>query len=297
MLKQSMLVSGAVLGALTLGNQVVNADTVGVDDGTTVTQPSKPDDSSTPTTPTTPTQPSQPSQPSQPTTGGSDVDDGTHVDNGGNGSSTDNGGNSSSTDNGGNSSSTDNGGNGSSTDNGGNGSSTDNGGNGSSTDNGGNGSSTDNGGNGSSTDNGGNGGGSLAPDGNKLPTNGANDKPVTLTPATPDVNEQGQLNQVAPVQIKASSQGNAPVVPTQVATVPSVARAVQNYNAELDKNNNDGTKDTVQEAKKKVEQAVKEALPKTGVEEKSSSNMGLLATVVSALVGGLGFVFKKKFIK
>ncbi|WP_141563000.1 serine-rich aggregation substance UasX, partial [Leuconostoc citreum] len=131
-------------------------------------------------------------------------------------------------------------------------------------------------------------------DDNKLPDNGKAPTPVPLTPTTPDVNDKGQLNQVTPVQVQQPSQGQAPVVPEHVASVPSVARAVQEYNAQLSQNDNDATKAPVADAKKKVDEAVKKALPKTGVEKKQS-NVGVLGVVLTALGSGLGFVFKKKF--
>ncbi|MGR8823264.1 serine-rich aggregation substance UasX [Leuconostoc citreum] len=298
MLKQTLLVSGAVLGALTFGSQAVSADTVDVNDGTNTgtSQPStQPSDTGSTTLP--PAQSGSNSDTNSGTGGSSShtdnssVDDGTHVDNGGSSSSGSNdkgnGSNSSSTDdkgNSSNSSSTDDKGNGS------NSSNTDDKGNGS------NSSSTDdkaNGSNSSSTDDKGNGSNSSNTDENKLPNNGKAPDVVPLTPTTPDVNDKGQLNQVAPVPVAQPDQGQAPVVPEQVATVPSVARAVQEYNAQLSQNDNDATKAPVSEAKKKVDEAVQKALPKTGVEKKQSS-IGLVGVALTALVSGLAFVFKKK---
>ncbi|MGR8827582.1 serine-rich aggregation substance UasX [Leuconostoc citreum] len=308
MLKQTLLVSGAVLGALALGNQVVSADTVAVDDGTS-TGVSKPTEQPADTGSTT-----LPSGGSSTNTDGgstagshtdtSGVNDGTNVDNGGSSSSnTDdkgNGSSSSNTDDKGNSSSssnTDDKGNSSSS------SSTDDKGNGLSSsstddkDNGSSSSNTDDKGSGSSssnTDDKGNGSSSSNTDDNKLPNNGKATEQVPLTPTTPDVNDKGQLNQVAPVQVQQPSQGQSPVVPEQVASVPSVARAVQEYNAQLTQNDNDATKAPVVEAKKKVDEAVKKALPKTGVEKKQSS-AGVLGVMLTALGSGLAFLFKKKF--
>lgn len=118
----------------------------------------------------------------------------------------------------------------------------------------------------------------------KLPDKGVAPAPVPLTPSTPDVNVQGQLNQVTPVPVQTPTQGQsvAPVVPQEVASVPSVARSVQHYNETLSKNDNDGTKAPVVEAKKAVDEAVKKALPKTGVQV-SQSSVGIL----SLLLGGL----------
>ncbi|MGR8831144.1 serine-rich aggregation substance UasX [Leuconostoc citreum] len=271
MLKQSLLVSGAILGALALGNQAVNADTVNVDDGTS-TGVSKPAQQPADTGSTT-----LPSSSSSSTTGTdlnasqntgtSGVNDGTSVNNGGS--------NSSNTDDKGNGSSSSN------TDDKGNGSSSSN------TDDKGNGSSSSN------TDDKGNGSSSSNTDDNKLPNNGKATEQVPLTPSTPDVNDKGQLNQVAPVQVQQPSQGQAPVVPEQVASVPSVARAVQEYNAQLTQNDNDATKAPVVEAKKKVDEAVKKALPKTGVEKKQSS-VGIVALLLGGLSVVAGLIFKKK---
>lgn len=126
-----------------------------------------------------------------------------------------------------------------------------------------------------------------------LPTNGKVPETVPLTATTPDVNENGQLNQVTPVAVQQPVQGQAPVVPEQVATVPSVARAVQAYNETLATNNNDATQTPVVDAKKKVEEAVQKALPKTGVREQKSG-VGVIGALLAALASGLAFVFKKK---
>lgn len=107
------------------------------------------------------------------------------------------------------------------------------------------------------------------------------------------MNDKGQLNQVAPVEVAQPNQGQAPVVPAQVATVPSVARAVQSYNATLSNNNSDATQAPVVEAKKQVDEAVQQALPKTGVREQRSS-VGIVGVALTALASGLAFVFKKK---
>ncbi|MGR8861874.1 serine-rich aggregation substance UasX [Leuconostoc citreum] len=302
MLKQTLLVSGAVLGALTFGSQVVHADTVDVNDGTSTgtSQPStQPSDTGSTTLPPANTGTGSNTGNSGSGTSQSGVDDGTTIDNGSSSSSTDNGSNSSSTDdkgNGSNSSNTDdkgNGSNSSSTDdkgNGSNSSSTDDKGNGS------NSSSTDdkgNGSNSSSTDDKGNGSNSSNTDDDKLPNNGKAPDVVPLTPTTSDVNDKGQLNQVAPVPVAQPNQGQAPVVPEQVATVPSVARAVEAYNATLSSNNSDATQAPVIEAKKKVDDAVLKALPKTGVRQKQSS-VSVLGITLTALASGLAFVFKKK---
>ena len=278
MLKKTILVSGAVLGALTFGSQAVHADTVDVNDGTSTgtSQPStQPSDTGSTTLPPANTGTGSNTGNSGSGTNQSGVDDGTTIDNGSSSSSTDNGSNSSSTDdkgNGSNSSSTDDKGNGS---------------NSSSTDDKGNGSNS------SSTDDKGNGSNSSNTDDDKLPNNGKAPDVVPLTPTTPDVNDKGQLNQVAPVPVAQPNQGQAPVVPEQVATVPSVARAVEAYNATLSSNNSDATQAPVIEAKKKVDDAVLKALPKTGVRQKQSS-VSVLGIALTALASGLAFVFKKK---
>lgn len=119
----------------------------------------------------------------------------------------------------------------------------------------------------------------------QLPTNGLAPVAVPLTAETPDVNEQGQLNQVAPVQVASSDQFEAPVVPNQVATVPSVARAVQQYNDAV----NTGDQEKVEKAKQDVNKAVEKALPKTGVSK--STSVGLLGAfgALSALLVGIDY--------
>ncbi len=206
----------------------------------------------------------------------STVDDGTTIDNGGSsnndGTTVDNGGSSSSSDNGGSSSSSDNGGSSSSSDNGSSSSSSDN--NGSSSNGGGTDSSTT-GGNGSSSDN----------------------NTVPLTPTTPDTNNQGEVNHVKPVEVKPDNSGNVVDVPTQVASVPSVARAVEAYNQALTANDKDATKAPVVEAKQKLDDAVAKALPLTHATEKSSmGGNGILALAMSGLVALGGLIYKRKHL-
>lgn len=186
----------------------------------------------------------------------STVDDGTTVDNGG--TSNNNG---TTVDNGGSSSSSDNGGSRSSSDNG-DSSSSDN--NGSSSNGGGTDSSTT-GGNGSSSDN----------------------NTVPLTSTTPDTNNQGEVTP--------DNSGNLVDVPTQVASVPSVARAVEAYNQALTANDKDATKAPVVEAKQKLDDAVAKALPKTHATKKSSmGGSGILALAMSGLVVLGGLIYKRK---
>ncbi|MBZ5950033.1 serine-rich aggregation substance UasX, partial [Leuconostoc gasicomitatum] len=194
--------------------------------------------------------------------GTSSTDDGTTVDNGG-GSSSDNGGSSLSSDNGGSSSSSDNGGSSSSSDN-----------NGSSSNGGGTESSTA-GGNGSSSDN----------------------NIVPLTPTTPDTNNQGEVNHVKPIEVTPDNSGNVVDVPTQVASVPSIARAVEAYNQALTANDKDATKAPVVEAKQKLDDAVAKALPLTHATEKSSmGGNGILALAMSGLVAFGGLIYKRKHL-
>lgn len=184
----------------------------------------------------------------------------------------DNGGSSSSSDNGSSSSSTDNGG--SSSDNGGSSSSSDNGGSSSSSDQGG--ASSNNGG----TDNSNAGGSSSSNDNNTVP----------LTPTTPDKNDQGEINHVKPVEVTPDSSGNVVSVPTQVASVPSVAGAVESYNQALTANDKDANNDKVVDAKQKLDDAVAKALPETHATQAKSS-IGILSAVsgVLAMTGALIF--------
>ena len=255
------------------------------------------------------------------------VDDGTPVDNGGtsnnDGTTVDNGGSSLSSDNGGSGSSSDNNGGGSSSDNGGSGSSSDNNGSGSSStddgttvDNGGSSSSSDNGGSSSSSDNGGssssdNGGSSSSSDNNGSSSNGggtdssttggngssSDNNTVPLTPTTPDTNNQGEVNHVKPVEVTPDNSGNVVDVPKQVASLPSVARAVEAYNQALTDNDKDATKAPVVEAKQKLDDAVAKVLPLTHATEKSSmGGKGILALAMSGLVALGGLIYKGKRI-
>lgn len=175
-------------------------------------------------------------------------------------------------DNGGTSSSSDNGG--SSSGNVGSSSSSDNGGSNSSSDQGG--SSSNNGG----TDNSNAGGTSSSSDKNTVP----------LTPTTPDKNDNGETNHVKPVEVTPDSSGNVFSVPTQVASVPNVDRAVEAYNQALTANDKDASNDKVVEAKQKLDDAVAKALPETHATQAKSS-IGILSAVsgVLAMTGALIF--------
>ncbi|MBZ1528109.1 serine-rich aggregation substance UasX [Leuconostoc mesenteroides] len=267
--------------------------------------------------------------------GSTSNNDGTTVDNGGSSSSSDNGGSGSSSDNngGGSGSSSDNngGGSGSSSDNNGSGSSStddgttvDNGGSSSSSGNGGSNSSSDNGSS-SSSDNGGsnsssdnssssssdNGGSSSSSDNNGSSSNGggtdisttggngssSDNNTVPFTPTTPDTNNQGEVNHVKPVEVTPDNSGNVVDVPTQVASVPSVARAVEAYNQALTANDKDATKAPVVEAKQKLDDVVAKALPLTHATEKSSmGGNGILALAMSGLVALGGLIYKRKHL-
>lgn len=316
-MQKQLLIAGSVLGALALGHQAVSADTVPTATDTSTAQSVQA---------TTKALPQVKSVVLSANTdvvsdANSTVDDGTTVDNGGtsnnDGTTVDNGGSSSSSDNGG-SSSSDNSGS-SSSDNGGS-SSSDNGSGSSSTDdgttvdNGGSSSSSDNGGSSSSSDNGGssssdNGGSSSSSDNNGSSSNGggtdssttggngssSDNNTVPLAPTTPDTNNQGEVNHVKPVEVTPDNSGNVVDVPTQVATVPSVSRAVEAYNQALTANDKDATKTPVVEAKQKLDDSVAKALPLTHATEKSSmGGNGILALAMSGLVALGGVIYKKK---
>ena len=301
MLQKQLLIAGSVLGALALGHQAVSADTMPTTIDTSTAQSVQA---------TTKALPQVKAVVLSATTdvvsdASSTVDDGTTVDNGGSSSSSDNdsssssdNGASSSSDNGGSSSSDNNGSGSSSTDDGttvdnGGGSSSDNGSS-SSSDNGGS-SSSDNGGSSSSSDNNGsssNGGGT---DSSTTGGNGSSsdNNTVPLTPTTPDTNNQGEVNHVKPVEVTPDNSGNVVDVPTQVASVPSVARAVEAYNQALTANDKDATKAPVVEAKQKLDDAVAKALPLTHATEKSSmGGNGILALTMSGLVALGGLIYK-----
>ena len=317
-MQKQLLIAGSVLGALALGHQAVSADTVPTTTDASTAQSVQATTKALPQvkavvlSASTDVVSDASSTVDDGTTvdnGGTSTDDGTTVDNGGSSSSSDNGGSSSSSDNGGSSSSdnggsssSDNGGGSSSTDDGttvdnGGGSSSDNGGSSSSSDNGGSSSSSDNGSSSSSSDNNGsssNGGGT---DSSTTGGNGSSsdNNTVPLTPTTPDTNNQGEVNHVKPVEVTPDNSGNVVDVPTQVASVPSIARAVEAYNQALAANDKDATKAPVVEAKQKLDDAVAKALPLTHATEKSSmGGNGILALAMSGLVALGGLIHKKK---
>ncbi len=309
-----------MLGALALGHQAVSADTVPATTDTSTAQSVQATTKALPQVKAVVLS----ANTDVVSDANSTVDDGTTVDNGGtsnnDGTAVDNGGSSSSSDNG-SSSSSDNGGS-SSSDNGGSSSSSDNGSGSSSTDdgtnvdNGGSSSSSDNGGSSSSSDNSGssssdNGGSSSSSNNNGPSSNGggtdssttggngssSDNNTVPLTPTTPDTNNQGEVNHVKPVEVTPDNSGNVVDVPTQVASVPSVARAVEAYNQALTANDKDATKAPVVEAKQKLDDAVAKALPLTHATEKSSmGGNGILALAMSGLVALGGLIYKRKHL-
>ena len=86
-------------------------------------------------------------------------------------------------------------------------------------------------------------------------------------------------------------------MPTQVASVPSVARAVEAYNQALTANDKDATKAPVVEAKQKLDDSVAKALPLTHATEKSSmGGNGILALAMSGLVALGILIYKRKHL-
>ena len=320
MLQKQLLIAGSVLGALALGHQAVSADTVPTATDTSTAQSVQAKTKALPQvkavvlSATTDVVSDASSTVDDGTTvdnGGTSNNDGTTVDNGGSSSSSDNDDSSSSNNNGGSSSSdtvgsssSDNGSASSSTDdgttvdNGGSSSSSDNGGSNSSSDNSSS-SSSDNGGSSSSSDNNGslsNGGGT---DSSTTGGNGSSsdNNTVPLTPTTPDTNNQGEVNHVKPIEVTPDNSGNVVDVPTQVASVPSVARAVEAYNQALTANDKDATKAPVVEAKQKLDDSVAKALPLTHATEKSSmGGNGILALAMSGLVALGVLIYKRKHL-
>ena len=154
-------------------------------------------------------------------------------------------------------------------------------------------SSSDNGGSNSSSDQGGssnNGGTDNSNVGGSSSSNDTNTVP--LTPTAPDKNDQGEINHVKPVEVTPDSSGNVVSVPTQVASVPSVARAVESYNQALTANDKDANNDKVVEAKQKLDDAVAKVLPETHATQAKSS-IGILSTVSGVLAMTGALIFKR----
>ncbi|UUE16962.1 serine-rich aggregation substance UasX (plasmid) [Leuconostoc mesenteroides] len=295
-MQKQLLIAGSVLSALALGHQVVNADniqqvtetsTAHIVQATTVLSQDKAGSLATSLAPV-----------GSATSSSDDFgdNDDSHLPGGdtGSSSSSDNGSSNSSSENSGtdipapttgddndNGSTLPDDNGGSSSGNGGSSSSSDNGG--SSSDSGSSNSSSDQGGSSSNngeTDNSNAGGSSSSNDNNTVP----------LTPSTPDKNDQGEINHVKPVEVTPDSSGNVVLVPTQVASVPSVAISVESYNQALTANDKGANNDKVVEAKKKLDVAVAKALPETHATQAKSS-IGILSavSVVLAMTGALIF--------
>jgi ribosomal protein S20 len=113
-----------------------------------------------------------------------------------------------------------------------------------------------------------------------------------LTPTAPDKNDQGEINHVKPVEVTPDSSGNVVSVPTQVASVPSVARAVESYNQALTANDKDANNDKVVEAKQKLDDAVAKVLPETHATQAKSS-IGILSAVSGILAMTGALIFKR----
>ncbi|MGC2922338.1 serine-rich aggregation substance UasX [Leuconostoc mesenteroides subsp. dextranicum] len=307
-MQKQLLIAGSVLGALALGHQAVNADTVPTATDTSTAQSVQATSTVLPQVKvvalTASVDPVASATSSSDDFGdnddsnlpGGDTGSSSSSDNGSSNSSSDNSGTDTPTptpgddndngstlpdDNGG--SSSDNGSSSSSTDNGG--SSSDNVGSSSSSDNGGSNSSSDQGGSSSNnggTDNSNAGGSSSSSDNNTVP----------LTPTTPDKNDQGETNHVKPVEVTPDSSGNVVSVPTQVASVPSVARAVEAYNQALTANDKDARNAKVVEAKQNLDDAVAKALPETHATQAKSS-IGILSAVSGVLAMTGALIFKR----
>lgn len=299
-MQKQLLIAGSVLGALALGHQAVNADTVTTATDTSTAQSVQATTNVLPQVKAVALTASV--NPVASATSSSDDfgdNDDSNLPGGdtGSSSSSDNGGTSSSDDNSGTDTPTptsgddddngstlpdDNGGTSSSSDNGG--SSSGNVGSSSSSDNGGSNSSSDQGGssNNGGTDNSNAGGSSSSNDTNTVP----------LIPTTPDKNDNGETNHVKPVEVTPDSSGNVVSVPTQVASVPSVARAVEAYNQALTANDKDASNAKVVEAKQKLDGTVAKALPEThATQAKSSIGISSAVSAVLAMTGAL--IFKR----
>jgi len=304
-MQKQLLIASSVLGALVLGQQVANADTVTTVADTSTAQATSTENKLLPQVKVLALTPSVTSTISSDDLSENDdsnlpssgTDSGSSSDTGGSGSSSstdtptptpgdDNDNGSTLPGSGGSSSS----GSGSSSDTGGSssssgGSSSNTGGSNSSSDNGSSSSSSNNGSSSSNTGGTGNsnaGGSSSSNDNNTVP----------LTPTTPDKNDQGGINHVKPVDVTPDSTGNVVSVPTQVASVPSVARAVEAYNQALTANGKDANNDKVVEAKQKLDDAVAKVLPETHVKQTNSS-IGILSAVSGVLAMAGVLIFKR----
>ena len=291
MLQKQLLIAGSVLSALALGHQVVNADniqqatetsTAQIVQATTVLSQDKAGSLATSLAPVE-------SATSSSDNFGDNDDSNLPGGDTGSSSSLDNGSSNSSSENSGTDTPApttgDDNDNGSTLPDDNGGSSSGNGGSSSSSDNGSSSSSTDNGGSSSNngeTDNS-NAGGSISSNDNNI---------VPLTPSTPDKNDQGEINHVKPVEVTPDSSGNVVLVPTQVASVPSVAISVGSYNQALTANDKDANNAKVVEAKQKLDDAVAKALPETHATQAKSS-IGILSAVSGVLAMTGALIFKR----
>ncbi|PNW62245.1 hypothetical protein ACZ99_14295 [Lactobacillus sp. ATCC 15578] len=298
-MQKQLLIAGSVLGALALGHQAVNADTVPTAIDTSTAQSVQATTTVLPQVKAVALTASV--DPVASATSSSDDfgdNDDSNLPGGDTGSSSsDNGSSNSSSDNSGTDTPTptpgDDNDNGSTLPDDNSGSSSDNGGSSSSSDNGSSSSSSDNGGSNSSSDQGGssnNGGTDNSNAGGSSSSNDTNTVP--LTPTTPDKNDQGEINHVKPVEVTPDSSGNVVSVPTQVASVPSVARAVEAYNQVLTTNGKDANNEKVVEAKQKLDDAVAKALPETHATQAKSS-IGILSAVSGVLAMTGALIFKR----
>ena len=291
-MQKQLLIAGSVLGALALGHQAVNADTVPTATDTSTAQSVQATSTVLPQVKVVALTASV--DPVASATSSSDDfgdNDDSNLPGGdtGSSSSSDNGSSNSSSDNSGTDTPTptpgDDNDNGSTLPDDNGGSSSDNVGSSSSSDNGGSNSSSDQGGSSSNnggTDNSNAGGSSSSSDNNTVP----------LTPTTPDKNDNGETNHVKPVEVTPDSSGNVVSVPTQVASVPSVARAVEAYNQALTANDKDARNAKVVEAKQNLDDAVAKALPETHATQAKSS-IGILSAVSGVLAMTGALIFKR----
>ena len=300
-MQKQLLIAGSVLGALALGHQAVNADTVPTATDTSTAQSVQATTTVLPQVKAVALTSSV--DPVASATSSSDDfgdNDDSNLPGGdtGSSSSSDNGSSNSSSDNSGTDTPTptpgDDNDNGSTLPDDNSGSSSGNGGSSSSSDSGSSSSSSDNGGSNSSSDQGGsssnNGGTDNSNAGGSSSSNDTNTVP--LRPTTPDKNDQGEINHVKPVEVTPDSSGNVVSVPTQVASVPSVARAVEAYNQVLTANGKDANNDKVVDAKQKLDDAVAKALPETHATQAKSS-IGILSAVSGVLAMTGALIFKR----
>jgi hypothetical protein len=256
MLQKQLLIAGSVLGALALGHQAVNADTVPTTTDTSTAQSVQSVQATLPTVKAVVLSATDVST----SDASSTVDDGTTVDNGGGSSSNDDG---TTVDNGGGSSSNDDGTN---TDNGGSSNSSDNGGGSSSSDNGGSSSSSDNGG---SSSNNNNGGSSSSDNGNTS----------HVVPVTPDNN---------------GNVVNVPTQVASDADVSNAVKAYNQALADNGKDASNAK--VVQAKENLDKAVAKALPKTHATEKSSMGGNGILALAMSGLVALGGLIYKRKHL-